>query len=122
MNSIACDDTQLYITGGTDVDSPGTYLLAADMGIFTDITSTVGTAGPLFRVWPNPAKNELHIAIDGDIREVHLLDATGRVVRSWDPANRLAAGVLDVSSLAPGHYLLQARQASGMSTASVILR
>lgn len=61
------------------------------------------TAGP-FNIYPNPAVDVLFFESDAEVREVHVFDLTGKVVRSLaGPA--LSGGRLDVTALKPGIYL-----------------
>jgi hypothetical protein len=56
------------------------------------------------------------------IQQIDLLDATGRVAGSWSGKQPLTTGLLDVSGLASGHYVLMARSVSWLATVPVLIR
>lgn len=60
-----------------------------------------------FKVFPNPAKSEIHVVIPNDldhISKVFISDITGRIVLNTDFGNE---GKIDVSSLNSGTYYLK---------------
>ncbi len=121
MNSIACDAGQLYITGRVNITDTDTYLIGVDMGIAMT-TADEEVSKTTFDVWPNPTRDEMHFLSNANIQKIELLDASGRVVRSWSDKQRLAAGALDLSCTAPGHYVVRALSLRGVSTASILIQ
>ncbi len=63
-------------------------------------------------VWPNPGGDVLHVNRSGNtIRDLELLDATGRVVLKRTSV--INNNPIDVSALSPGTYTVLARTAQG---------
>lgn len=57
-------------------------------------------------IWPNPAKDLMHIALpDADLHAVTILDMQGRVVHARKPASGTSIA-LDMSAHVPGTYLV----------------
>ncbi|KAA9331428.1 T9SS type A sorting domain-containing protein [Hymenobacter busanensis] len=71
--------------------------------------------------WPVPAHTELQVQLDAaaTARGISLLDATGRVVRTWtNPAARMA---LPLQGLTTGVYLLRVNYTEGPVTRRVVI-
>ncbi|MFN3554694.1 MAG: choice-of-anchor J domain-containing protein [Bacteroidales bacterium] len=63
------------------------------------------------RVYPNPAVNQISVEAEVELRRIEMLSLTGQSVLVQNFNNRL--GVLDISSLPPGVYLLRVISADG---------
>jgi uncharacterized delta-60 repeat protein len=70
------------------------------------------------RVWPNPAQNLLHFTSDEPVIRTSLLEASGKLIRTFCPAER----ELDVHDLPSGAYLLEVITRSGRTMSPVIKR
>lgn len=68
----------------------------------TGLAETPATA---LKVWPNPAREMLHIQLPEEMKpqQVQILDGTGRVVQNTE----VSTGTVQVSHLQPGHYVLR---------------
>lgn len=86
------------------------------------VTAVDETAGNTVRVFPNPASEEIFVEVlkSGGSTRVEILDCTGRIVirEQWQEKS----GRLDVSSLAPGLYLLRTISGNQFSTTEVVIR
>ncbi|MFT6718848.1 MAG: hypothetical protein ACJAY8_001246, partial [Sphingobacteriales bacterium] len=79
-----------------------------------------------FTVFPNPAKDKVHVSIDATISskaQVSLTDLSGRVVKSFDTnlipgSNELS---LQVTDLANGVYLIQVNTEKGKMAKRIII-
>ncbi|MEO8590122.1 MAG: delta-60 repeat domain-containing protein [Flavobacteriales bacterium] len=69
------------------------------------------TGEPTSRLWPVPAKATLHVAPLGDVRTLAVTDLQGREVLRANAMGRDEA-VLSIGALAPGSYVLRARDPS----------
>ncbi len=76
-------------------------------------------------IWPNPMRDELHIAWRGDLARMParfaVYDALGRLVARGDVAPWRGEAVLQCPGLAAGAYLLSVQDASGWEIVSVAL-
>lgn len=73
------------------------------------------------RAWPNPANTHVTVACPSGTRDWTLMDVCGRPVRTGRRAPVASPLLLDVSDLAPGHYLLHLQQANAPSVAVRLL-
>jgi hypothetical protein len=107
-----------------DATAPGTLVYYRLRQLDADGTATYSpvvtvarsTAGGTPLAWPQPAQHTLWVQFTGPSPEsqLRLLDATGRVVRQLRFQQQTQ---LEVGSLAPGLYYLQALDASGQPLA-----
>ncbi len=74
-------------------------------------TAIAETSSDVFKVYPNPAKNE--ITVEGAENDILIFSANGNLVSSTKAADKT---VINVSSLADGVYVLR----SGKSAARII--
>lgn len=79
------------------------------------------------RLWPNPAVNELNIALGAAINgrvHVELLDLTGRLVLGTNGDARSSGGILQlpVGGLATGEYLVTVTHEGGRTVHRVVVR
>jgi Secretion system C-terminal sorting domain len=66
---------------------------------------------PQFKVYPNPASNELNIQCKSSIHSIEISDLTGRIVFTLQPnANQI---VLNLESFSTGCYFITATTKSG---------
>ncbi len=105
MNGLATDGENLYLTGAVTSTGTDTYLIAKGIALITGIEAT----SPDIRhtLWPIPANDVLHMTMDGDGTTLAIEDAMGRRVAEQDARGEAGRVTLDVSSIAPGHYLLR---------------
>jgi hypothetical protein len=122
---------QLYVndslTGTSEVFSANTDCLVStgfnDVATSIKVTAVV-TAKPngliaagekdLFKLYPNPVQNELHIMTSGELTgsQVSIFDVTGRLVLQTKPV----ANSINVAKLAPGMYTLVITQKGSVVT------
>ncbi len=77
----------------------------------------------VFAVWPNPARNQIHIHLPAGplISPIRLLDISGRICKTKkDPVSPDI--ILDVHDLPGGTYFLQFRSATSVFLRKVIIR
>ncbi len=92
----------LYLGGGVDFSIDDLLMDFWQLpGIITGTPAAVGAAAA-FTLAPNPARNVVRLS-GAPQAPAELLDATGRVVRTW-PAGQLQA---DLSGVAPGVYVVR---------------
>ena len=93
-------------------DRSGEFVLETDTTLEVAMSRITGMSaesesGPWIRLWPNPAKDRIHVQIDPalNIRRLVIRDTGGRTVRILEPAGRSAS--IPLSGLAPGIYFIQ---------------
>lgn len=69
-------------------------------------------------IWPNPMKNHLTIQAHQTIVSIHLMDLQGRLLIIGEPSHNQ----LDVSSMAPGLYVLQLAYKDGSKESIRLLK
>lgn len=74
---------------------------------------------PVFKVYPNPVKDQLIVSGDAFIDEIHITDHVGRTVEVFHLRNRLQQEI-DTHSWAPGTYYLQLKTKDAATTHKVI--
>ncbi len=96
-------------TGGTDGDQPNT---APFLEVSEATAAGVPTASAaVLSVFPNPASGEIMLqGLSSGPADIQIWDMSGRVARSGRSETVQGVARMDVSSLAPGHYYLVARQ------------
>lgn len=117
------------VVAGAELDDlpPGTYAFEVTDSEGCTYVENVVIIGPssifernpgAVRVYPNPAMSVLFVEAAVHIDGVHVIDGRGRCVlmRSF----QASTGVLDVSSLAPGAYLLELHGSQGISRARFV--
>jgi hypothetical protein len=57
----------------------------------------------IFKVYPNPVSDELHIQTTKTIKQIDMLDLNGKVVKIWYGDNK----TINVQSIPTGHYILR---------------
>lgn len=114
-----------------ETDAPGVYnafILDANNCILTHAVVVESTVfvdeqnQPYWTVYPNPATDRLNVRLlDQDIEVIRLIDLSGRIIEDY-PAIALDQLVqLDVSSLAPGVYVLKAFGANLTLTKRIVV-
>jgi hypothetical protein len=64
----------------------------------------------MFSVYPNPAKDLLHIETERTIKQIDILDVNGKVVRTWFGDSK----TVDVQNIPAGHYVLRLHTDTGI--------
>ena len=72
-------------------------------------TATVGTV-PTISLYPNPAHGSVRVSVDADVKNITLLDATGRTVRTAKATDGTAD--LQLDELPAGVYTVRAGSAN----------
>ncbi len=85
------------------------------------VTGLSDVSGLMFNVYPNPAEDVLTIECSGEIKEVLIYDATGKLVASPLTPLQKERGTVDVSQLASGIYNLCVFTDEGMLTKKIII-
>jgi len=74
-----------------------------------------------FSIYPNPAKDVLHIASDSEMSSARVFDVSGRMVKEVNIGSALSTA-LDISDLNNGVYILELKTVTGESNTSKILK
>jgi hypothetical protein len=72
------------------------------------------------QISPNPATDQVLVTFANAVQHVELIDAHGRLLRSW-PVNGLPAMSLDLTGLPPGMHVLRTMTASGSSAQRLVI-
>ena len=89
----------------TYTDASGCETSASQTIIVDDCLNLIDEVEVLFTVYPNPASQELNIVgVKASAASVHMLDATGRIVLTFDNSGNANEILLDVSALSNGVY------------------
>ncbi len=126
----SCDFTVTgeYLDGNTGLTTYTAYVYAND-GYFTDngvtfrmsdaTTSLDKVSEEVITIYPNPADN--YITVNGnDIETIEIYSLTG--VKALTATADGSALSVDITSLAPGHYIAVVTDADGVSTHKLIKR
>src|SRR5690606_22834794 len=75
------------------------------------VSNTLGVNDPaqhetVISVYPNPAKNDLHISATDPIAKVSILDMTGKTIETYSGNSGKKNMTLNTSQLADGVYML----------------
>lgn len=92
--------------------------------IIDDESNSIGesTVNALTRVYPNPAADVLHVAVqDAVISEIRVYDANGRLVKQTEIQD-LSNATLSASDLSPGLYTLTVRTDRGLAVKAISIR
>jgi hypothetical protein len=76
-------------------------MLGKLVDLSTDLPEVI--SGSKFQIFPNPASDVIYLKGMVSGSAIKIIDMTGRIVR-WENIN--GDGVINISSLAPGSYLL----------------
>ena len=108
---------QNLLIAGTHAKSIMTYDLSQE-GLAGDInTRTVHHRVDHLVIWPNPARDFLHLHLDAaQITSISIIDGKGGVLET-SPSD---AGVVDISRLRPGYYFLKLELRDRIGVASFI--
>jgi hypothetical protein len=96
-------------------------------GIQQSAKTDVATGALIISLWPNPARSELMVSLNGitpnQKLEMVMLTADGRAVHSQSimPLSHDQQVWLDVKGLATGYYLLRISQQKLMQTKKVMI-
>lgn len=83
------------------------------------VTATAPAAGLDFRLWPNPARQQLTVALPAGPAHLTIRDALGRTVLSQQTT--AATTTLELAALRPGYYTIQAEHAAGSSIRRLVV-
>jgi len=84
------------------------------------ISSTDELVADQFRIFPNPATNQVHISSDESLDMITIRDITGKVVKVQ--MNPSMNQVLDVSDLASGLYIVESRRGNQISVEKLAIQ
>jgi len=73
-----------------------------------------------FRIYPNPATDEITVATNSNINKIQLIDMSGKIVLSKNTSGETVQ--LNIGSLQAGIYLIQAETQNGIVTERIIKR
>lgn len=113
--------------GGDVSGSPQGAEIGGNIWVVKLGPSEVGIAEeprPMLNIAPNPACSLVTIGFAGtsSVREIAILDATGRTTMAQPPATSTGSLTVDVSGHEPGLYLLQVRFANGSQCTERIVK
>lgn len=77
---------------------------------------------PIISLSPNPASQQININSTGKIDEVSIYDSTGRLVETFNPKNKEAKAVIDISNYVKGLYLLKIGSGNNFQSKKLIIR
>ena len=106
-----------YVDKGIGQELPHVYYrlrLVEPSGeeVFSELRVLTFMGKAPFLVYPNPAKDDVHIELGSqEVVQLQLVDAQGRIVRQV-PHFRIQ-NALDVADLSSGYYMIQIRTSSG---------
>lgn len=125
------EDTSDYFGGSVALSNEGTKLI---VGAVTSITSTTkkgyvkvydltdalstdNFAKPNFNIYPNPAKDIIHIALEDDLQleNVTIYNNLGQEVKTVNQSK------IDISSLAKGLYFIEVHTNQGKASKKVVV-
>lgn len=125
---ITCDPVLEPIPGETgntfDPSESGYYAVVVSDGSCADTSDCVylGFRSPSLRSFPNPVNSRVYFeASSSEVNEVMLTTVGGAVVLRKEPDWQGYIGVMDVSNVAAGVYLISVRYADGTIAADRIL-
>jgi PKD repeat protein/photosystem II stability/assembly factor-like uncharacterized protein len=75
--------------------------------------------GPAIEIWPNPAKDMLHIASAVPVSSIELYNSVGQV--AYSSMNNAAYSDINISNLLPGIYFIRISTAQGRSVGKFIV-
>ena len=104
------DTATISIVTGTG-GNPGTTLWVDDLAFTTFTAVDEQVRVPALALYPSPAVEQLHVNCEVEMREVQVLDATGRIVLSRSVSATTLA--LDVRSMPAGVYHLRMMPRTG---------
>lgn len=105
INSMATNGGDLFLTGAVSSLGDDTYLIAKSIALITGEEDLPTEPRPI--IWPLPAHEVVHVAMEGGSILLAIEDAMGRRVAEQDARQVAGQVTLDVSSIAPGHYVLR---------------
>jgi hypothetical protein len=91
-----------------------------DIEEYTDAGSITQFSSDL-KIYPNPAKDLIHIISTTNISNVRMMDAMGRVVLENNAQSNMHK-TLNVSMLTPGMYLIQAQMGATQSIQRIMIK
>ncbi|HKK67110.1 MAG TPA: T9SS type A sorting domain-containing protein [Bacteroidales bacterium] len=95
---------------------PSNYAAADSLSFITGQKSASGLS-----VYPNPAKNILHIQAPEALQDISISDISGRPVLGEQIAENTKKITLDVSKLKSGYYLLSVTSGNKLSTRKIVI-
>lgn len=107
------------------VDSNYFYFGMLHLGVWrlstTGLIAVKELDNPLaFKVYPNPASQDLTLQLNETIEEVELVSMIGETVLNWKGCSGTC--ILNVSQLSKGQYAVRVRTISGWRTSNVIIQ
>lgn len=100
--SLSSSDT----TGGFGMNTPNFFAFDDFNGVGPNSVSELLQVSS-FELYPNPAKNKIHLTALNDIDLVEIYDVTGKIVITLSEIN-YGTNIIDVSSLVSGFYFIKA--------------
>jgi Secretion system C-terminal sorting domain len=104
---LATDKQAIFMHGNINISSTllNTAFTAVYYSFLPDYASVAEVNDGIFSVYPNPANNQVNIVTDGTLDRLTIFNTVGQVVASI--INPTATEIIDVTSLAPGMYIIQ---------------
>lgn len=109
LTCIEVDDVAYSTTNWTDIDATSSFSTNCSLSAGIN-NSTVST----FKLYPNPVQNELFIDFENEqIKEINILDLSGKMV--WSSTNKNIKSI-NVSDLSQGVYILKVHSENGVAS------
>jgi hypothetical protein len=114
-------DSCLIILGSSGVNPvAGSYLYVDELDLEGNTAGISGAKENPFSLFPNPAKDQITLDLSAmEVANIRVFDLSGKCVlqQQKSAANR---HTIDLSSIAPGAYIIQVQSAKGISSARFI--
>ena len=119
VNSIAFDNDQKLVVGGTDT-SGGDSFRFARMFVSENLSIDEFSEDNSFLIYPNPVKDQITFKSDKNIAFVSVNDVNGRLLELEKPTKLNSEYKLDVSHLRYGIYILNINYENSKQTLKFI--
>jgi hypothetical protein len=74
------------------------------------------------RVWPNPAKEDIIVTSEKEIRSICLRDVTGKIVLQQFMTNNVLTWRMEISELSQGVYLIETQLENGVRVVERVVK
>lgn len=124
LHGLATNGSMLFITGWSENTGTETFLLGVEINALLITTRTPVLYDPrtsVLHAWPNPTAHSLQLVLPEGTLGIELLDAQGRVVRTWRAGSASIHLQVGINDVAEGRYTLRANTADRVFRAGVVI-